>query len=110
MGQGSQMVCCFKVQVFSCQSNLSLKTFSEAVARQMCVEGGEPPFPRPFMLIPQSRSRAEFFALQISGYSKAVKGFVRDSDHAAKLIWAAACALLEASVLIRVLLPTANPA
>lgn len=38
---------------------------------------------------------AEFFALQISGYSKAVKGFVRDSDQAAKLIWAAACALLE---------------
>ena len=60
------------------------------------------------MLIPPLRSRAEFFALQISGYSKAVKGFVRDSDHAAKLIWAAACALLEASVLIGVLPTKAN--
>ncbi len=52
------------------------------------------------MLTPPSRSRAEFFALQISGYSKAVKGFLRDSDQAAKLIWAAACALLEASLVM----------
>lgn len=44
--------------------------------------------------------RAEIFALQISGYSKAVKGFVRDSDQAAKLIWAAASALLEARFLV----------
>ena len=47
--------------------------------------------------------RAEFFALQVSGYSKAVNGFVRDSDQAAKLIWAAACALLEASLAIHAL-------
>lgn len=47
-----------------------------------------------------SHFRAEIFALQISGYSKAVKGFVRDSDQAAKLIWAAASVLLEVSPLI----------
>ena len=44
-------------------------------------------------------SRAEFFALQISGYSKAVRAFVRHSDQAAKLIWAASYALLEAGLL-----------
>lgn len=52
--------------------------------------------------------RAEFFALQISEYSKAVKGFVRDSGQAAQLIWAAACALLEASLLVGALRLFAN--
>ena len=74
----------------------------------MCFAGGDPTgagiansYPRP---------RAEFFALQVSGYSKAVKGFVRDSDQAAKLIWAAACALLEASLPIRTQQLPANSA
>ena len=62
------------------------------------------------MLTAPSHSRAEFFALQISGYSKAVEGFVRDSDQAAKLIWAAACALLEVGLLIGALQHSANPA
>lgn len=38
---------------------------------------------------------AEFFALRISGYAKAVEGFVPDSSMAAKLIWAASRSLLE---------------
>lgn len=38
---------------------------------------------------------AEFFALQISGYAKAVEGFVPNSSMAAKLIWAASRSLLE---------------
>ncbi len=37
----------------------------------------------------------EYFALQISGYAKAVESFVPDSDIAAKLIWIACRALLE---------------
>lgn len=37
----------------------------------------------------------EYFALQISGYAKAIESFVLDSDIAAKLIWTACCALLE---------------
>jgi hypothetical protein len=38
---------------------------------------------------------AEFFALQISRYENAVHSFVPDSRHAAKMIWAASCALIE---------------
>lgn len=37
----------------------------------------------------------EYFALQVSGYAKAVESFVPDSDVAAKLIWTACRALLE---------------
>ena len=40
---------------------------------------------------------AEFFGLQISGYSKVVKPFVPESELAAQLIWAASCTLLEVS-------------
>ena len=61
------------------------------------------------MLIRKIRSRAEFFALQISGYSKAVRGFVRHSDQAAKLIWAASHALLEAGLLAGAMRLHANP-
>jgi hypothetical protein len=38
---------------------------------------------------------AEFFALQISGYEKAVHSFVPDSKNAAKMIWAASRVLVE---------------
>ena len=38
---------------------------------------------------------AEFFGLQISGYAKAVEGFVPESKTAARLIWAACQILLE---------------
>ena len=38
---------------------------------------------------------AEYFALQISGYAKAVESFVPDSNIAARLIWTACRALLE---------------
>lgn len=62
------------------------------------------------MLNPPFRFRAEFFALQISGYSKAVRGFVRDSDQAAQLIWAAACTLLEVSLVTVASQLPANPA
>ena len=41
---------------------------------------------------------AEFFALQISGYVKAVEAFVPQSFMAAKLIWAASHTLLEVSL------------
>lgn len=37
----------------------------------------------------------EYFALQTSGYAKAVESFVPDSGIAAKLIWTACRALLE---------------
>ena len=40
---------------------------------------------------------AEFFALQISGYAKALESFVPDSHTAAKLIWVASQTLLEVS-------------
>ncbi len=42
-------------------------------------------------------TRAEFFALQISRYEKAVHSFVPDSKNAAKMIWAAARVLIEVS-------------
>ena len=42
---------------------------------------------------------AEFFALQISGYSKVVEAFVPDSKIAANLIFASSIALLEVSLL-----------
>lgn len=61
------------------------------------------------MLTRKIRFRAEFFALQISGYSKAIRGFVRHSDQAAKLIWAASYALLEAGLLTCAMRLTANP-
>ena len=41
---------------------------------------------------------AEFFALQISGYEKAVGSFVPDSKAAARLIWASCRVLVEVSV------------
>ena len=42
---------------------------------------------------------AEFFALQISGYAKAIELFVPDSHMAAQLIWSASLSLLEVSLL-----------
>jgi hypothetical protein len=42
-------------------------------------------------------TKAEFFALQISRYQKAVHSFVPDSRNAAKMIWAAARVLIEVS-------------
>lgn len=41
---------------------------------------------------------AEYFALQISGYARAVESFVPDSNMAGKLIWTACRALLEVNV------------
>ena len=40
---------------------------------------------------------AEFFAVQISGYSEVVKTFMPDSKEAGKLIWVASRILLEVS-------------
>lgn len=49
----------------------------------------------------------EYFALQISGYSKAVESFVTDSNIAAKLIWTSCRALLEVNAqLVACRLPT----
>jgi len=42
-------------------------------------------------------TKAEYFALQISRYEKAVHSFVPDSRNAAKMIWAAARVLIEVS-------------
>jgi hypothetical protein len=43
---------------------------------------------------------AEFFALQISGYEKAVSPFISHGKGAVKLIWAACRVLIEVSVLL----------
>ena len=75
--------------------NMSIEGFLEYVERQRLTH------------MPHRGSRwdrvlkwTEYFALQISGYTKAVESFMRDSNFAAKLIWTSCRALLEVNVLL----------
>ena len=100
MGQSPQVVRVFRAQIFFINPETRNIAWDKSYCN--CILNAET-FARTGNANSSSRSRAEFFALQISGYAKATNSFVRDSDQAAQLIWAAACALLEASLLVGIL-------